>query len=183
MEPTRDCGSPARRTSRRRVTRMLLSGCVAGSLSLGALAALASGPAAAAPPPLVLHFFQKQTSLTFFNASNVVIQGYPPVGGHVREDDVDSVGSHSHHGKQWSVSDHLYCTVVSAPANADCSFVFAIAGSLLYSDNASVNLAADVGTIPVTGGSARFAGYTGTTASTSIGNSNNSDLVITLHKS
>ena len=61
--------------------------------------------------------------------------------------------------------------------------MFAIAGSLIYSDNASVNLAADVGTIPVSGGTGRFAGYTGSTASTPMGNSNNSDLVMTLQKS
>jgi hypothetical protein len=73
----------------RPVRRALSSGCAASTILLGALA-LSSGAAGASTSPTILHFFQKETSLTFYNASDQVIQGYPPVGGHVREDDVDS---------------------------------------------------------------------------------------------
>jgi hypothetical protein len=131
--------------------------------------------------PTVLHFFQKQTALTFYNASGQVIQGYPPVGGHVRQDDVDYVGNHSHHAKHWSVSDHLYCNVVSAPATADCFGEFATGGSLIYSDNLTVNLA-NSGTLAIDGGTGNYAGDSGKYSSTTIGNSNNSDVVLTLHK-
>jgi hypothetical protein len=164
----------------RPVRRALLSGCAASTILLGALA-LSSGAAGASTSPTSLHFFQKETTLTFYNASGQVIQGYPPVGGHVREDDVDYVGNHSHHAKHWSATDHLYCNVVSAPATADCFTEFATGGSLIYADNLSVNLA-NSGTLAIDGGTGNYAGYSGTYSSTTIGSSNNSDAVLTLHK-
>jgi hypothetical protein len=160
--------------------RRAASGCAASTILLGALF-LSSGSAGASTSPTILHFFQKETALTFYNASGQVIQGYPPVGGHVREDDVDYVGNHSHHAKHWSASDHLYCNVVSAPATADCFTEFATGGSLIYTDNLSGNLA-NSGTLAIEGGTGDYAGYTGTYASTTIGSSNNSDAVLTLHK-
>jgi hypothetical protein len=173
--------TPTTRRGRRMpsVRRALIAGCVAASILLGTLALTGAG-AGAAPPSVVLHYFQKTTVVTFYNASGVVIQGYPPVGGHVREDDVDYVGSHSHHAKQWTVSDHLYCTVVSAPANADCFGEFSTGNSLIYLDDVAVNLASANGTMAIDGGTGRFSGDSGTLASTAVGN--NSDLVLTLHK-
>jgi hypothetical protein len=170
---------PSRPTRGRRV-RKAASGCAAGTILLGALL-LSSGSAGASTSPTILHYFQKETALTFYNASGQVIQGYPPVGGHVREDDVDYVGNHSHHAKQWSASDHLYCNVVAAPATADCFTEFATRGSLIYADNLSVNLA-DSGTLAIDGGTGMYVGYSGTYASTTIGSSNNSDALLTLHK-
>jgi len=168
--------------SRRRAAAMLaLAGCSLGASALGALS-LAGGDAGAAPATVVLHYFQKGGTSYFFNALSQPITGYPPVGGHVREDDVDYVGSHTHHAKSGTVTDHLYCNVVTAPATAACFAEFAVGSSLIYIDNATVNLASGAGTLPVDGGTGQYAGYTGTAASTSIGNSNNSDLVITLHK-
>jgi hypothetical protein len=171
---------PCQSMRRHLVRRALLTGCAASTILLSALA-LSSGAAGASTSPTVLHFFQKQTALTFYNASGQVIQGYPPVGGHVRQDDVDYVGNHSHHAKHWSVSDHLYCNVVSAPATADCFGEFATGGSLIYSDNLTVNLA-NSGTLAIDGGTGNYAGDSGTYSSTTIGNSNNSDVVLTLHK-
>jgi hypothetical protein len=160
--------------------RALLSGCAVSTILLGVLG-LISGAASASTSPTSLHFFQKQTALTFYNASGQVIQGYPPVGGHVREDDVDYVGNHSHHAKHWSATDHLYCNVVSAPATADCFTEFSTGGSLIYADNLTVNLA-DSGTLAIDGGTGTYVGYSGTYSSTTIGSSNNSDIVLTLHK-
>jgi hypothetical protein len=165
----------------RRLGRLLLAGCASSAVLLGGLV-LSSGTAEASAPPKVLHFFQKQSTLSFSNASGQVIQGYPPLGGHVTENDVDYVGNHLHHAKKSSVTDHLYCTVVSAPATANCSFEFATGGSLIYGDNVTVNLASGAGTLTIDGGTGEYAGYSGTVASTTVGNSNNSDLVMTLHK-
>jgi hypothetical protein len=168
------------RLTRRCSVRRAASGCTVSTILLGALA-LSSGAAGASTSPTILHFFQKETALTFYNASGQVIQGYPPVGGHVREDDVDYVGNHSHHAKHWSATDHLYCNVVSAPATADCFTEFAASGSLIYADNLSVNLA-NAGTLAIDGGTGNYAGFSGTYASTTIGSSNNSDAVLTLRK-
>ena len=171
----------SRSTRRHPIRRALSAGCAASTILLSALA-LSSGAAGASTSPTILHFFQKQTTLTFYNASGQVIEGYPPVGGHVREDDVDYVGNHSHHAKHWSVTDHLYCSVVSAPATADCFAEFATGGSLIYADNLTVNLASSSGTLAIDGGTGSYAGYSGTYSSTTIGSSNNSDVALTLHK-
>jgi hypothetical protein len=163
--------------------RVLLAGCAAGSISLGSAIALGDPAAGAASSTMTLHYFQKEVITTFYNAANQVIQGYPPVGGHVREDDLDYVGTLAHHAKSWTVSDHLYCTVVSAPANAQCSTEFAIGGSLLYADNLSVNLAASgAANLAIDGGTGAFAHYTGTVVITGAGHGNNSNVVVTLHK-
>jgi hypothetical protein len=165
----------------RTIGKALAAGCAAGALSL-AVVGLPANPAGASTKTIVLHFYSKEVVNTFFNAANVVIQGYPPVGGHALENDVDYVGTKAHHAKVSTVTDHLYCTVVSAPANGVCSIEIAIGGSLLYSDNVPTNLAGNSGAVPFDGGTGKYAGYSGSAISTSIGNSNNSTLVITLHK-
>lgn len=168
--------------SRRRPARLVSAGCALSALALAALA-LGGGAADASSAPAPLHYFQKESVLTFTNASGAVIQGYPPVGGHVLEDDNDYVGNHTHHAAQPTMTDHLFCTVVTAPATATCSFEFATGDSLLYADGISVDLASSVGTIPLSGGTGRFAGDSGSALSTPVGNGNNGDIVLTLHKS
>jgi hypothetical protein len=168
--------------SRRRPARLALVGCALGALPLAALA-FGGAPASASSTPAPLHYFQKQSVLTFTNASDTVIQGYPPVGGHVLEDDVDYVGNHTHHAAQPTMTDHLFCTVVTAPATATCSLEFATGDSLLYADGISLNLASSAGTIPLSGGTGKFVRDSGSAASNPVGNGNNSDIVLTLHKS
>jgi hypothetical protein len=167
---------------RRNMGRVLGAGCAAGAFTLGGLA-FSAAPAAASPKTIVLHFYSKAVLNTFYNASDVAIQGYPPVGGHALENDVDYVGTHAHHAKQSTATDHLFCTVISAPANGVCFIDIAIGGSLIYSDNVTSNLAAaNTPPIPFQGGTGTYAGYSGQVAITNIGSSNNSDLTITLHK-
>jgi hypothetical protein len=167
--------------SRRRPALIVLAGCALGALPVAALATGGAADASSAPTPL--HYFQKESALTFTNASGTVIQGYPPVGGHVLEDDNDYAGNHTHHAAQPTMTDHLFCTVVTAPATATCSFEFATGDSLLYADGITVNLASSAGTIPLSGGTGRFAGDSGSATSTPVGNTNNGDIVLTLHKS
>ena len=164
-----------------RAVRTLVAGYAAGSLILGAQA-FNGEMADAAPTTMVLHYYQVQTAGTFTNAANVVIHQYPPVSGHLIEDDVDYVGNQSSHAATWTVSDHVFCTVVSMPANAQCFAVFAAGDGLIYSDNFSTNLAGNHGTIPVDGGTGRFTGYTGSLTDTTLGNRNDSLVVISLHK-
>jgi len=166
---------------RRPAAKALAAGCALGSLALGATG-LSAGPAGASSSTIVLHFYSKAVVNTFYNADNDVIQGYPPVGGHALENDVDYVGTTTHHAKTPAGTDHLYCTVISAPANGVCSIEIAIGGNLLYSDNVPTNLAANSGPVPFDGGTGKYAGYSGTAVETSAGNSNNSSIVITLHK-
>jgi hypothetical protein len=164
-----------------RAMRLLVAGCAAGSLLAG-FQSIGAEMADAAPATMVLHYYQVQTALTFSDASNVVVHHYPPLNGHVLEDDVDYVGNQSSHATTWAVSDHLFCTVVSMPANAKCYAVFAGDDGIIYSDNFAVDLAGNGDTIPVNGGTGRFAGYRGSLTSTTIGDTNDSVVVISLHK-
>ena len=161
--------------------RLVVAGCAAASLSVG-FQSVGAEMADATPATMVLHYYQVQTALTFSNASNVVVHHYPPLNGHVLEDDVDYVGNQSSHAATWTVSDHLFCTVVSMPANAKCYAVFAGEKGIIYSDNFAINLAGNGNTIPVNGGTGRFAGYSGSLTSTTIGDTNDSVVVISLHK-
>jgi hypothetical protein len=161
--------------------RLVVAGGAAACLSVG-FQSVGAEMADAAPATLVLHYYQVQTALTFSNASNVVVHHYPPLNGHVLEDDVDYVGNQSSHATTWSVSDHLFCTVVSMPAKAKCYAVFAGGSGIIYSDNFAINLAGNGDTIPVNGGTGRFAGYSGSLTSTTIGDTNDSVVVISLHK-
>jgi hypothetical protein len=164
-----------------RPARLVLAAWALSALPLAALA-LYGGAAEASSAPTPLQYFQKESVLTFTNASGTVIQGYPPLGGHVLEDDTDFVGNHTHHAAQPTMTDHMFCTVVTAPATATCSFEFATGDSLLYADDITVNLASSAGTIPLSGGTGKFAGDSGSAASTPVGNGNNGDIVLTLHK-
>jgi hypothetical protein len=160
---------------------MLVAACATGCITLGAQA-FSGEMADAAPATIVLHYYQVQTDLTFYNASNVAIHRYPPLGGHVKEDDIDYVGSQASHAAMWTVSDHLFCTVVSMPAHAQCFAVFAARDGLIYADDFATNLADNTGTIRVDGGTGSFAGYSGSLTDTTIANSNDSAVVITLRK-
>jgi hypothetical protein len=159
---------------------VLVAGCAASSLALG-VQAFSGEMASAAPSTMVLHYFQVQGPLNFYNASNVLVHGYPPLGGHIREDDIDYVGDKTSHAATWTVSDHLFCTVVKMPSTGQCFGEFAVGGSLIYADDFIVHLAAGAGAIHVDGGTGHFAGYTGTITETQLGKTNDSDVVITLH--
>ena len=173
---------PVRKRPLRRGLTVGLAVALGGSLPLGAGVADVGKAAAGATSPTVMHLYQVQTTQTFYNASDSVIQGYPPVGGHVKFDDVDFVGDHSHHAKAWTVTDHTFCNVVAAPATANCFYEFASGDSLIYIDNITINLAstATYDSFHIDGGTGRYAGDSGTVASTSVGN--NSDLVLSLYK-
>jgi len=61
---------------------------------------------------------------------------------------------------------------------------FAVGGSLIYADDFTLDLASSSNseTLAIDGGTGHFAGYSGTYSSTTVGNSNNSDVVLSLHK-
>jgi hypothetical protein len=182
MPRTKNSGATKEGRRRGRVVTTAVAGAMTAVVALGAQT-LGASVVAAASSSSTLHYFQKTVSLKFTNPDNKVIQGYPPVGGHVLENDVDYVGTHSHHAKDWTASDHLFCTVVTAPATADCFAQFAIGSSLIYADNFSVNLASSgLGNVPFVGGPGKYAGDTVKAASTDVPKSNNSDIILTLHK-
>lgn len=164
-----------------KVMGALVAGCAASSLALAAQAS--SGEiASAAPSTMVLHYFQLQTSLNFYNASDVLVHGYPPLGGHVREDDIDYVGDNTSHAATWTASDHLFCTVVKMPPTGQCFGQFAVGGSIIYADDFTLPLGPGGSVVHVDGGTGQFEGYTGTITETPIGKTNDSDVVISLHK-
>jgi hypothetical protein len=172
--------SPRTRARPHHVAGRRIAGCAVNALSLAGLA-LIGAPAGAASAS-ALHLFQKAGAPVFTNATNQVLQGYPTIGGHVTENDVDYLGTAKRHASHPTATDHLFCTVVTAPATADCYISFAVGTSLLYVDDASIDLASSFGTITITGGTGKYAGYTGTIVSTTVGKTTNANLVLTLDK-
>lgn len=147
--------------------------------------------ASARTSTITLHFFQKGESFKITDAAGkpVSVKAAPPaVGDIIVATDLDYVGNHRHHAKQWTASDHLRCTFESVPstptgtATAVCDGQIAIGGSMLLADNVRANLRQTSTDVPITGGTGRYRGYHGRAKSTSIGNSNNADFTIVVHR-
>jgi hypothetical protein len=144
--------------------------------------ALAAAPAGAAT---TLHFFQKSTLQKFVDANGNPItdsNAPPAVGDQFISNDEDFVGNHKHHAKHWTVTDHLVCTITSVTATggeASCNGEIAIGGSMLIAQDVPLALNnSPKSVVKITGGTGKFSHAKGTVTSTSIGKSNNSDLVV-----
>lgn len=150
------------------------------------LLALAALVPAASAKTATMHLFSRETSATF-----VTPQGRPlprntrPTVGDVNDiTGVDYVGNHKHHAKRWTATGHLACTFTSitGPMNgtATCDAQIAIGGSMLLVENAKLTFSSSpTVVVALTGGTGKFRGAHGHAKSTSIGNTNNSDLTIT----
>jgi hypothetical protein len=73
------------------------------------------------------------------------------------------------------------CTITAAPATGTCDGQFAIGGSMLFVEHATLDLQADKLSFPISGGSGRYKGAKGSGVSTNVGTSDDSDIVIKLH--
>jgi hypothetical protein len=165
-------------------SRVLLSAAALGLPVLLGLA-LAGGSANAGAAGSTLHFFSKNTLQTITNSTGTPIaSSTAPAAGDVFESsDLDYVGTHTHHAKSPTASDHLVCSLTDATGDATCFGEFAIGGSLLYADGVSVNLAGtgNSTSVPLSGGTGEYQNVTGgTVVSKEVGKTNNSDVTITL---
>jgi hypothetical protein len=151
---------------------------VVGAASL----ALASVPAGAAKTT-TLHFFQKVTSATFVGPDGRALP--PPglttpavIGERFTSTDVDYVGTHKHHAKLATASDHLACTFTSAAFAATCDGQIAIGGSMLLAQDATVDFASQSVVVELNGGTGVYKGAHGTASAVALGSSSNSDFTV-----
>jgi hypothetical protein len=93
--------------------------------------------------------------------------GQAKPGDELEIDSLDYAGSHSHHARQWSASDHLRC-VFGAGGQPDCQGQAAVGGSLLLFAGERL-----------VGGTGRYEGATGNVRSRD--RAGGSDIVITIH--
>jgi hypothetical protein len=146
--------------------------------------ALTAAPAGAAT---TLHFFQKPTLMKFVDSSGNPItnpNAPPVVGDQFITNDEDFVGNHKHHAKHFTASDHLVCTITSVTATggkATCNGEIAIGSSMLLAQNVPIELNnSPKSVVAINGGTGKFSHAKGSVTSTTIGKSNNSDLVVKL---
>lgn len=152
---------------------------IVGSASLGLTAAAL---AATSAKTTTLHFFQKETSQVFVGADGKSVAppsvtNPPVVGEQFISTDDDYVGTHAHHAKKATASDHLVCTLTSATGQATCDGQIAIGGSMLLAENVPLDLT-KAPVVSITGGTGVYKHAHGTASTVSIGTSNNSDFTI-----
>jgi hypothetical protein len=159
---------------------------------LGAIivAGVVIASAAAKPATITLHFFSKAQSFKLTDPSGKPVSptAIPGVGDVFDVTDLDYVGNHKHHAKQWTATDHLRCvfqTTPSAPtgtATAVCDGQIAIGGSMLLADHVTATLKENSSAVPLNVGTGIYRGYHGTATSVSIGNSPSSDFNVVIHR-
>jgi hypothetical protein len=162
-----------------------------GALALAALAA-AAVPAlagAAAKPAqrhggktIVLRLYSVTTSFVYTTAAGKVLPqppAKPSPGDRLELTDVDYKGNHVHHAKRVSATDHTLCIFGADGGAPTCDGQAAIGGNELLLFHTPGGGAG--GDTVVSGGTGRYAGATGTVAMTEIGDTNNSDIVVTVH--
>jgi hypothetical protein len=154
-----------------------------GTLAFGA--GISGAASAGSAKPGVLHFYSVQNSFSYVNAAGQQAQSPPDnssPGDMIQFTDLDYVGTHKHHAKDWTSSDHGMCIFINANA-ANCYIQLAVGGSLILAQGPLIMNGTQ--TFPVVGGSGIFKGLTGVAASanTQPNNPNSpSDLTITLHR-
>jgi hypothetical protein len=158
---------------------------LAVAVGLACAAALSLLVASSASAATTLHFFQKQESSTTVgpNGQPLSPNAAPTVGDSFVSTDLDYVGTAKHHAKAWTASDHLVCTFTSIAGmggTATCNGQIAIGGSMLLAQNVNLTFSSSPTlVVPINGGTGKFRGAHGRVKSTSIGNTNNSELTIT----
>jgi len=140
---------------------------------------LTAGGAGARSSTVTIHFFAKsqQASLTDANGQP---SSAPAANDQYISTDLDYVGSHTRHAKNWTGSDHEFCVFPTA-SSATCFGQVAFGGSMIYADKFTLTQSSN-GIIAITGGTGQFAGATGTISMKQVGTTNNSDVTIVLHK-
>jgi len=102
-----------------RNARVLLTAAV--FLPLLAGLSLAGGSSAAAAPS-TLHFFQRSTLYAIVSATGTPLpaEATPAAGDVLEDSDLDYVGNHSHHARNWTASDHVVCSLTNSTGGATC---------------------------------------------------------------
>jgi hypothetical protein len=146
---------------------------IAGALAMAATAAVVTPAVAGQSQTKTLRFFDKAGDFRLTSADGTVKQPGPPAAGDIL--DVSGTlyrGNHTRHARKASGTDHTRC-VFTGPESGSCQGEVAIGGSLIL-------VKSDLGGNPFTvyWGTGRFKGITGTGTTTTIGDGNDSDVVL-----
>jgi len=152
------------------------------ALGLCAVAATA-GPAAAKPAhahagkTITLRYYSEVVSFVYRNADGTVAQHpsqSPAAGDQMEITELGYKGTHKSHAKKFSASSYTICVFKSAKGEPTCEGVTAVGGAQLLLFHTAP------GSAPaIVGGTGRFTGAMGGVKMTQIGDTNNSDIVIT----
>jgi hypothetical protein len=158
--------------------RWVMSCSTVAVLATGGLV-LAGGDAGARSSTVTLHLFAKSQIASLTDANGQAASA-PAANDEYISTDLDYVGTHAHHAKNWTASDHEFCIFPTAAA-ATCFGQFAVGGSMIYADKFTLTQSSN-GTVAITGGTGQFAGATGTVSMKQVGTTSNSDVTIVVHK-
>jgi hypothetical protein len=157
---------------------------LAGVLALLALTAV---PASAASHK-TFHFFSKEISSKDFDANGTPITDpnhTPVVGDFFISTDHDYLGNHKKHAKRVYATDHIICTITAVNLSSHslsgrCDAQLALPGGMVLIDRVPVDFNEQKTTIPLTGGTGRYAKLKRGTVTTIdfSQKSDNSDLVV-----
>ncbi len=138
----------------------------------------------------VLHYFSKFESQVFLTAAGKPFspsEKNPPVSGDsIDSTNLDYVGNHVHHARNWTASDQELC-VLNNKMDVVCQAQVAIGGSMILAQAnlGQVSASTSTSTFQVTGGTGTFQGVTGTIVAVDIDPSSqtsDSDATITLQR-
>ncbi|HUC38335.1 MAG TPA: hypothetical protein VMR97_14585 [Acidimicrobiales bacterium] len=163
---------------------ILKSGAAGTAAALTAAALLAFTGGIASAKSGTLRFFSKSVSSNLYSANGQPITNQntqPAVGDYFISADLDYVGNHKSHAKNYTASDDVVCTITVSTSTAitgTCDGAIAMGGSMLLINRVSVNFASNNPVIPINGGVGQFNGAHGTVKTVSVGNGNNSDATV-----
>jgi hypothetical protein len=168
----------------RAARRLAALGLIAlGSFAVATSPALAGGSGHSAQrgngKTITLRYYSVVTNFVYRQADGTVVQTPPQnaaVGDQMEITELAYKGNHVSHAKKWSASSYTICVFKSAKGAPTCEGVSAVGGNQLLIFHTPSG-----GDPIVAGGTGRFAGATGGVKMTQIGDTNNSDVVITLH--
>lgn len=147
----------------------------------------ANAPVPSASGTTPLHYYQKADGNAFYTPGGKPItdQNSPPkAGDYIVSTDIDYVGDHLHHAPTAVGTDHIVCLITNVAANGGtgvCDGEFAFGGSMFYADHQTIAFADNSNpVVQLTGGTGKLQGVTGSVKSTSVANTGDSDIVVTL---
>lgn len=177
--------------------RLLAASMLGGGLLLAACGSSGSGAAgsssstttlptiAATPVTLHLFFHSKRQDLFGPDGKPANPNQPPAVGDYFTDSDIVYTGNHSSHPAASIGSAHLLCAVTAVSGNGGtgvCDGLIDLGGSLLVADHQSVDLFGNSVKLGITGGTGRYEGAQGTLSSADVGNTNDTDLTLSVSR-
>lgn len=141
----------------------------------------------ASPATLALYLNSRQQASYTADGKPVTDPNQAPaVGDYFTDSDIIYRGTHAQHDKVSIGSAHLLCAITSISGNTAagvCNGFLDLGGSLMVADHQAVQLGQNANiALSITGGTGRYQGAQGKLASTSVPDSNDTDLTITVSR-